>query len=76
MAINYINLHMAKSTLRLHNTTGFQSSVSTIWNGQSLLVVWNHMSSSILQIWPEDVVEEEDMTELHDMIRESLAGIM
>ncbi len=76
MSINYINLHMAKSTLILQNTNGFHSSISTIWNGQHILVVWNNVVNSILQIWPEDVVEEEDMLTLHDMIIVNLPGIM
>lgn len=76
MSINYINLHMAKSTLILQSTNGFHSSISTIWNGCHILIVWNNIASSILQIWPEDVVEEEDMLTLHEMIMVSIAGIM
>lgn len=67
---------MAKSTLILQNTNGFHSSISTIWNGQHILVVWNNIANSILQIWPEDVVEEEDMLTLHEMIMETFVGIM
>lgn len=67
---------MAKSTLILQNTNGFHSSISTIWNGQHILVVWNNIANSILQIWPEDVVEEEDMLTLHEMIMGTFVGIM
>lgn len=76
MAINYINLHIAKSTLILQNTNGFHSSISTIWKGSHILVVWNNIANSILQIWPEDVVEEEDMLTLHEIIIGSFVGIM
>jgi len=68
MGITDADLYTAERTLRLNNAAGFQASFSTIWNGYSINILWNSISSDIMQIWPENFVAQEDMGTLRFII--------
>jgi hypothetical protein len=68
MGITNANLYFAERTLRLNNSAGPQSSFSTVWNGQSITILWNNMIGDIMQIWPENYVEQEDVGTLQFII--------
>ena len=72
MTITYLNLYTARQLMRLKNSTGLMSFVTTVWNGTPIMITWNTLASDIMQIWREDVVEDEDMPFLVDIIRDFL----
>lgn len=68
MGITDANLYFAERTLRLNNATGPQASFSTVWNGQSINILWHNMAGDIFQIWPGNIVEQEDVGTLRFII--------
>lgn len=68
MGITNANLYFAERTLRLNNAAGVQASLSTVWNGQSITILWNSVYGDIIQIWPENIVEQEDVGTLRFII--------
>lgn len=70
MAINYINLEIAKKLMSLRTTNGTHSSIVTVWDSRPILVVWNHMADDVaFQTWSDNIVAEEDKEELRKMVR-------
>lgn len=63
-----INFHIAEQKLKLTSSAGFSSSLSTIWCGNFIYILWNNVASEIVQIWPNDVVAEEDLGTLRFII--------
>jgi len=63
-----IDLYITEQKLKLISSTGFSSSFSTIWKGNFIHVFWNNVAGNIVQIWPDDVVDEEDMGTLNFII--------
>ncbi len=72
MTITYLNLYTARQLMRLKNSTGLMSFVTTVWNGTPIMVTWNTLASDIMQIWDDETVDDEDMPFLVDIIREFL----
>jgi len=72
MTITYLNLYTARQLMRLKNSTGLMSFVTTTWNGTPIMVIWNTLASDIMQIWDNETVDDEDMPFLVDIIREFL----
>lgn len=68
MSTTDIELHIADKKLKLVKSTGFGSSFTTIWRGDFIHVFWNNASNEIVQIWPDDVVPEEDLGTLNFII--------
>ena len=33
------------------------------------MVIWNHLADGIMQIWPENAVEEEDLYVLENLMK-------
>jgi hypothetical protein len=60
--------HIAENKLKMVQASGFSASFTTIWKGEFIHVFWNSLSNEIVQIWPQDVVEDEDMGTLNFMI--------
>lgn len=60
--------HIAEKKLRMVQINGFSASFTTIWKGKFVHILWNALSSEIVQMWPEDVVEVEDMGTLNFII--------
>lgn len=60
-----MDYYIAEQKLKMVKTTGFGSSFTTIWKGNFIHVFWNNLSNEIVQIWPGDVVEEDDMGTLN-----------
>ena len=56
-----IDFHIAEQKLKLTTSAGFRSSFSTVWCGNFIHILWNGAASEIVQIWPDDVVAEEDL---------------
>lgn len=63
-----IDFHIAEKKLNMVKSTGFGSSFTTIWCGSFIHIFWNNASREIVQIWPDDVVGEEDMGTLNFII--------
>jgi hypothetical protein len=63
-----IDYHIAERQLKMTNANGFSSSFSTIWCGNFIHVLWNNAANEVVQIWPEDVVAEEDLGTLSFII--------
>ena len=74
MTITYLNLYTARQLMRLKNSTGLMSFVTTTWNGTPIMVTWNTLASDIMQVWREDAVDDEDMPFLVDIVRDFLQG--
>ena len=74
MTITYLNLYTARQLMRLKSSTGLMSFVVTTWNGTPIMVTWNTLASEIMQIWDNEVVDDEDMPFLVDIIRDFLQG--
>lgn len=72
MKMNNIQLYTAQQLMRLRNSTGLQSFVTTVWNGVPIMIIWNTLASDIMQIWDEEVVEEDDRETLRDMVEDFL----
>jgi hypothetical protein len=72
VAINYINLHIAKRTMSLRAAYGIVATVSTIWNGRPLLVTWNHRNNAIMfdSCSPGMGLDKEDKEILTGLIKE------
>lgn len=68
MIITHTNLYAAEQLMGLKSSTGLQSFVSTVWNGVPTMIVWNHLTNGIMQIWPEHVVDKEDLYILENLI--------
>jgi len=65
---------MAKQLMQLKSSTGLQAFVTTIWAGIPIMVTWNVLASEIMQIWDDDVVDDEDIPFLTDIIKDFLQG--
>jgi hypothetical protein len=72
MTISNINLYTAQQLMRLKNSTGLMSFVTTVWNGTSIMIVWNTLASDIMQIWDEAAVNNEDRETLRNIVRDFL----
>lgn len=72
MAIDYINLHIAKQTMFLRAAYGVVATVSTIWNGRPLLVTWNNRNNTIMfdSCSPGQELDNEDKEMLTELIKE------
>jgi len=72
VAIDYINLHIAKQTMFLRAAHGVASTVSTIWNGLPVLVTWNRMNNAIMFVScsPGEAIDDEDKGILTNLIKE------
>jgi len=62
-------LYAADQLMSLKSSTGLQSFINTVWNGVPIMVIWNHLANGIMQIWPENIVEEEDLYVLENLIK-------
>jgi len=69
MIITHTNLYAADQLMSLKSSTGLQSFINTVWNGVPIMVIWNHLANGIMQIWPENIVEEEDLYVLENLIK-------
>lgn len=65
---------MAKQLMQLKSATGLQAFVTTVWSGVPIMVTWNILASEIMQIWDDDVVDDEDIPFLSDIIKDFLQG--
>jgi len=65
---------MAKQLIQLKSATGLQAFVTTVWSGTPIMVTWNILASEIMQIWSDDVVDDEDIPFLSDIIKDFLQG--
>ena len=65
---------MAKQLMQLKSSTGLQAFVTTVWAGIPIMVTWNVLASEIMQIWDDDVVDDEDIPFLTDIIKDFLQG--
>ena len=74
MTITYLNLYTARQLMRLKNSTGLMSFVTTTWNGTPIMVTWNTLASDIMEIWDDKTVDSEDVPFLADIIRDFLQG--
>ncbi len=63
-----IDFHVAEQKLKLTNSTGFSSSFSTIWKGSFVHILWNNIAGEVVQIWPDDVIVDEDVGTLNFII--------
>lgn len=63
-----IECYIAERQLKMVKSTGFGSSFTTIWRGDFIHVFWNNASAEIVQIWPDDVVPNDDLGTLNFII--------
>jgi hypothetical protein len=68
----YLKSYMAKQLMQLKSATGLQAFVTTVWAGIPIMVTWNVLASEIMQIWTDDVVDDEDIPFLADIIKDFL----
>jgi hypothetical protein len=68
----YLKSYMAKQLMQLKSATGLQAFVTTVWGGKPIMVTWNILASDIMQIWTDDVVDDEDIPFLADIIKDFL----
>ena len=61
----------------LRTSNGAHSSITTVWDGQPIMVIWNNVINDIaFQVWGDDIVVEEDELKLREMVREFLIGLI
>lgn len=60
--------HIAERKLKMVQASGFSASFTTIWKGNFVHIFWNAAAQEIVQIWPTDVVEAEDLGTLSFII--------
>ncbi|MHA1482685.1 MAG: hypothetical protein ACTSQA_04510 [Candidatus Heimdallarchaeaceae archaeon] len=70
----YLKSYMAKQLMQLKSATGLQAFVTTVWAGVPIMVTWNVLASEIMQIWDDEVVDDEDIPFLSDIIKDFLQG--
>jgi len=69
MTITHTNLYAAEQLMSLKSSTGLQSFINTVWNGVPIMIVWNHLANGVMQIWPENIVENADLYMLENLMR-------
>ena len=60
--------YIAERKLQLVQSNGFSASFITIWKGNFVHIFWSALGQEIIQIWPQDVVGDEDMGTLNFII--------
>lgn len=72
--MSFLDLYTAKQKLKLKNCVAATSFVSTVWRGEVIMLTYSSVSSKIENIFSNQLISEEDFSELNKLVAEFVEG--
>jgi hypothetical protein len=72
MSIDIVNVNMAKKKLQLRRLNSTTSLFTTLWKGEVLMCYFNRVEKAITNVFCLQILDEQDINELENIIKETL----
>ena len=72
--MNYLDVHVARTKMKLKNSNHCLSTVSTLWKGEVILCTVDNIRQSILNVFCSRTIQPNEFATLEGIVMEFIFG--
>ena len=72
--MDYLDVHIARTKMKLKNSNHCLSFVSTLWKGEVILCTVDNIRQSILKVFCSRTIQPNELATLEEIVREFIFG--